>query len=160
MVDELQDYQQTTYLTIFSAGKRNIGNLITMPVGYFDFSNGGNVWSAYLFKDNTCKDDRYGSGREGNKSTICCDEGLEGSITAVCTASGKWKLEEDTCIVTTIKELLVFSEVSTFIYTPSTIESQINITCYSYLQRQKIDSWAFYMSVQGNLLSTFCAFSS
>lgn len=64
----------------------------------------------------TCNDSRYGSGREGDNSTVSCDEGLEGSITAVCEASGKWELEEDNCIVTTIKELLIFSEVSTFCY--------------------------------------------
>lgn len=79
--------------------------------GYFVSLDGGNVSSGSSLKDITCKDDRYGIGQQGHTSTIGCEEGLEGSSTAVCQPSGEWKFVEDTCIVTAIKELLIFSEV-------------------------------------------------
>ncbi|XP_040919850.1 uncharacterized threonine-rich GPI-anchored glycoprotein PJ4664.02-like isoform X5 [Toxotes jaculatrix] len=64
-----------------------------------------------IFKDTiTCTDDQYGSGRTGDRSSIGCDKGQEGSKTAVCLETGEWKLEKDTCIVTQIKELLIDSQ--------------------------------------------------
>lgn len=61
-------------------------------------------------EDATCEDSQFGSGRVGDKSIIECDQGQEGNRTAECQSTGKWKLVEDTCIVTKIKELLVESE--------------------------------------------------
>uniref|UniRef100_A0A8D3CYF9 G-protein coupled receptor 116 n=1 Tax=Scophthalmus maximus TaxID=52904 RepID=A0A8D3CYF9_SCOMX len=58
-----------------------------------------------------CDDAQYGTGRVGDRSSIGCDEGQEGSKTAVCQETGEWKLEVDTCIVTQIKELLIDSQV-------------------------------------------------
>ncbi|XP_053192746.1 adhesion G protein-coupled receptor F5-like [Scomber japonicus] len=55
-----------------------------------------------------CDDAQYGKGREGDKSTIQCEEGQEGSKTAVCRG-GVWTLEADNCIVSKIKEILIES---------------------------------------------------
>lgn len=62
-------------------------------------------------EDITCKNDQYGSGGVGDISTIGCNEGQEGSVTAVCLETGEWKLLEDTCILVAIQELLIVSEV-------------------------------------------------
>ncbi|XP_027895953.1 adhesion G protein-coupled receptor F5-like [Xiphophorus couchianus] len=56
-----------------------------------------------------CDNDVYGSGRTGDKATAMCPVGLEGHKSAVCQASGEWKLVEDSCIVTKINELLINS---------------------------------------------------
>ncbi|KAM9703396.1 uncharacterized protein ACNS7B_002127 [Menidia menidia] len=58
----------------------------------------------------TCKDDTYGNGREGDRARIMCDEGQQGSKTAECQKTGKWKLVEDTCVVTKISELQIESQ--------------------------------------------------
>ncbi|KAM7367587.1 hypothetical protein PAMP_013873 [Pampus punctatissimus] len=60
-------------------------------------------------EDVKCDDAQYGKGREGDRSSIGCDKGQEGSKTAVCK-DGKWTLEVDSCIVTQIKELLIDSQ--------------------------------------------------
>uniref|UniRef100_A0A3B4YAI3 Uncharacterized protein n=1 Tax=Seriola lalandi dorsalis TaxID=1841481 RepID=A0A3B4YAI3_SERLL len=57
-----------------------------------------------------CNDTQYGVGREGDRSSIECAQGQEGSKTAICQETGEWKLQEDTCIVTKIKELLIDSQ--------------------------------------------------
>ncbi|XP_055005245.1 mucin-2-like [Boleophthalmus pectinirostris] len=57
-----------------------------------------------------CVDNIYGTGRVGDISVIGCDTGQEGSRTAVCETSGRWRLMDDTCIVEEIKELLTESE--------------------------------------------------
>ncbi|XP_078030247.1 uncharacterized protein LOC117252677 isoform X8 [Epinephelus lanceolatus] len=57
-----------------------------------------------------CKDPPYGTGRVNDISTIGCDNGQEGSRTAVCQETGEWNILEDTCIITQIKELLIDSE--------------------------------------------------
>lgn len=59
----------------------------------------------------TCNDTVYGTGRAHDISSIGCDKGQEGRKSAVCQETGKWKLWEDTCIITNIKELLIFSKV-------------------------------------------------
>ncbi|XP_067427689.1 adhesion G protein-coupled receptor F5-like isoform X10 [Thunnus thynnus] len=59
--------------------------------------------------DVKCDDAQYGKGRDGDRSSIRCDEGQEGSKTAVCK-EGAWTLEEDSCILTDIKELLIDSQ--------------------------------------------------
>ncbi|XP_028461681.1 adhesion G protein-coupled receptor F4-like [Perca flavescens] len=56
----------------------------------------------------TCVDTHYGSGRVGDISRIGCDVGQDGSRTAVCQQTG-WTLLQDTCIVTAINNLLIFS---------------------------------------------------
>lgn len=57
-----------------------------------------------------CDDAQYGKGREGDKSTIGCKEGQEGSKTAVCKG-GVWILEANNCIISTINEIFIESEV-------------------------------------------------
>lgn len=110
-------YKGFTSLIIFKGGESNIRN----DVCFLDILS---LWMVVVFhltlpclKGISCQDDRYGFGREKDTSTIECEEGLEGSSTAVCQA-GKWQSVEDTCIVTTIKELLIFSEVSTLCVVP------------------------------------------
>ncbi|XP_044025382.1 adhesion G protein-coupled receptor F5-like isoform X20 [Siniperca chuatsi] len=64
-----------------------------------------------IFKDGVkCDNAPYGTGRAGDISSIGCDNGQEGSRTAVCQETGEWKLMEDTCIITQIKELLIDSQ--------------------------------------------------
>ncbi|XP_023270945.1 uncharacterized protein LOC111661558 [Seriola lalandi dorsalis] len=64
-----------------------------------------------IFQDAVrCNDTQYGVGREGDRSSIECAQGQEGSKTAICQETGEWKLQEDTCIVTKIKELLIDSQ--------------------------------------------------
>uniref|UniRef100_A0A665V0H9 Uncharacterized protein n=1 Tax=Echeneis naucrates TaxID=173247 RepID=A0A665V0H9_ECHNA len=64
-----------------------------------------------VFRDEIrCSDNVYGEGREGSQSTVDCPQGQEGSRTAVCQESGVWKLQQDSCIVTEIKELLIDSQ--------------------------------------------------
>ncbi|XP_030260214.1 adhesion G protein-coupled receptor F5-like [Sparus aurata] len=82
-VDEPKDYELTTSMTIFR-------------------------------DDFICYDAKYGTGRAGDISRIGCDEGQEGSKIATCQQTreeiGEWKLQEDTCIITEIKELLIDSQ--------------------------------------------------
>ncbi|XP_033181762.1 adhesion G-protein coupled receptor F1-like [Anabas testudineus] len=69
----------------------------------------------------TCNDTQYGTGRAGDISVSWCDEGQEGSKTAVCQSTGQWKLMSDTCIMIIIKDFLIYSkglvgeEVSSFV---------------------------------------------
>ncbi|XP_014829530.1 PREDICTED: adhesion G-protein coupled receptor F1-like [Poecilia mexicana] len=56
-----------------------------------------------------CKDAEYGEGRENDIKEGNCEEGQTGTKTAVCLASGTWKLVKDTCIITIIKDLLTES---------------------------------------------------
>ncbi|KAM6915094.1 adhesion G protein-coupled receptor F5-like [Xenentodon cancila] len=63
-----------------------------------------------FIEDLTCKDDVYGTGRLGDRSSIMCEKGQEGRKTAVCQESQKWELKEDTCIITKINELLIDSQ--------------------------------------------------
>ncbi|KAF0023108.1 hypothetical protein F2P81_023738, partial [Scophthalmus maximus] len=84
-----------------------------------------------IFRDKSkCDDAQYGTGRVGDRSSIGCDEGQEGSKTAICQETGEWKLEVDTCIVTQIKELLIDSqdldveEVTQFVLNLSTVVHQ------------------------------------
>lgn len=58
-----------------------------------------------------CENAQYGTGRVGDISNIECVEGQEGNKTAVCESTGEWKLIEDSCIITEIKELLIDSVV-------------------------------------------------
>ncbi|XP_051264162.1 uncharacterized protein LOC127367939 isoform X8 [Dicentrarchus labrax] len=63
-----------------------------------------------IFRDPIeCDDNQYGAGRQGDTSTIGCGKGQEGSKTAVCEER-KWKLTEDTCILTQIKDLVIVSQ--------------------------------------------------
>ncbi|XP_035534980.1 adhesion G protein-coupled receptor F5-like [Morone saxatilis] len=63
-----------------------------------------------IFRDNIdCRDSQYGVGQQDDTSTIGCGKGQEGSKTAVCQEK-KWKLIEDTCILSQIKELLIVSQ--------------------------------------------------
>lgn len=63
------------------------------------------------YLDANCKDSLFGTGRVGDLSTVGCKEGEEGSKTAVCLDTGKWELQEDACVLVTIKELFIDSEV-------------------------------------------------
>uniref|UniRef100_A0A3B5M164 Uncharacterized protein n=1 Tax=Xiphophorus couchianus TaxID=32473 RepID=A0A3B5M164_9TELE len=72
-----------------------------------------------------CDNDVYGSGRTGDKATAMCPVGLEGHKSAVCQASGEWKLVEDSCIVTKINELLINSVVGKEIQVFSTNLSKV-----------------------------------
>ncbi|XP_049914802.1 adhesion G protein-coupled receptor F5-like isoform X22 [Epinephelus moara] len=75
------------------------------PEGYEKTTN------MIIFREEfTCKDPPYGTGRVDDKSIIGCDNGQEGSRTAVCQETGEWNILEDTCIITQIKELLIDSE--------------------------------------------------
>ncbi|XP_049446584.1 uncharacterized protein LOC125897346 isoform X24 [Epinephelus fuscoguttatus] len=75
------------------------------PEGYEKMTN------MIIFREEfTCKDPPYGTGRVDDISTIGCDNGQEGSRTAVCQETGEWNILEDTCIITQIKELLIDSE--------------------------------------------------
>ncbi|KAM8726509.1 adhesion G-protein coupled receptor F1-like [Acanthopagrus schlegelii] len=82
-VDEAKDYELTTAMIIFRDGF-------------------------------ICNNAEYGTGRAGDISSIGCDKGQEGSKTATCQQTreeiGVWKLLEDTCIITEIKELLIDSQ--------------------------------------------------
>ncbi|XP_026173793.1 adhesion G protein-coupled receptor F5-like [Mastacembelus armatus] len=57
-----------------------------------------------------CNDTQYGVGRADDMSVIGCDKGQEGNKTAICQETGEWRLVRDTCIITTIKELLTESQ--------------------------------------------------
>ncbi|MED6261193.1 hypothetical protein ATANTOWER_002129 [Ataeniobius toweri] len=64
-----------------------------------------------IFLDSiTCNSPEYGDGRTNDRAVGKCEEGQTGAKIAVCLVSGNWKLVEDTCIVTVIKELLIGSE--------------------------------------------------
>lgn len=77
-VNQLEGYDQTTTLTIFS-------------------------------EPAACNDTQYGTGRDGDTASARCDEGQSGEKTARCQ-NRQWILEQDTCIVTQIKLLLIGSE--------------------------------------------------
>ncbi|XP_017291680.2 adhesion G protein-coupled receptor F5 [Kryptolebias marmoratus] len=54
-----------------------------------------------------CNDDVYGEGRANDRASVTCDKGQQGYKTAVCLEkTGKWKKDEDTCILLEINELL------------------------------------------------------
>lgn len=110
-MDQPAGYKGFTSLIIFKGGEKCHCDVYFLDILSPD---GGNVSSDSSCKGISCQDERYGTGREEDRSTIGCEEGLEGSSTAVCQA-GKWQSVEDTCIVTAIKELLIFSEVSTLV---------------------------------------------
>lgn len=57
----------------------------------------------------SCEDDVYGRGRQGDRASVRCGRDQLGTRTAVCE-DGEWRLAEDTCILTTINELLIDSE--------------------------------------------------
>ena len=54
----------------------------------------------------------YGSGREGDVSMPGCDIGQDGERSAICRASGIWQPQNNTCILSEIKELLDQSQVA------------------------------------------------
>lgn len=59
--------------------------------------------------DFVCNDDVYGQGRLGDQASARCAPDQQGTRTAVCREGG-WEVEEDTCILTQINELLIVSE--------------------------------------------------
>lgn len=122
-MDQPAGYKGFTSLIIFKGGEKCHYDVCFLDILSLD---GGNISFDSSRKGISCQDDRYGSGREEDRSTIGCEEGLEGSSTAVCQA-GKWQFVEDTCIVTAIKELLIFSEVSTLVCESSYFINSINI---------------------------------
>ncbi|KAM6992377.1 uncharacterized protein LKV04_008431 [Tautogolabrus adspersus] len=64
-----------------------------------------------IFRDDVkCDDAQYGAGRGGDISSIGCGQGQEGRRSAVCQETGEWRLNEDSCIITPIKELLMYSQ--------------------------------------------------
>lgn len=102
----------TTTVVIFSNGEnKDLSVLYIVKVFYFS------VFSIYfnnrLFNSKAvrCNDTQYGTGQTGNRSVIGCDKGQEGSKTAICQSTGKWEPENNTCIITKIKELLIYSQV-------------------------------------------------
>lgn len=109
-VDEPQGYQMTTAMTIFRESKSNIWNISILFFLPFYCLSGDINW---LFNSEgiVCENEQYGSGRVEDVSRIGCDEGQEGNKTALCQATGEWKLIEDTCIIIEIKELLIDSVV-------------------------------------------------
>ncbi|XP_029966722.1 adhesion G protein-coupled receptor F5-like [Salarias fasciatus] len=56
-----------------------------------------------------CNDGVYGQGRLGDRASARCAPNQKGTRTAVCRETG-WEVEEDTCILTQINELLINSE--------------------------------------------------
>uniref|UniRef100_A0A3Q3RSD3 Adhesion G protein-coupled receptor F5 n=1 Tax=Mastacembelus armatus TaxID=205130 RepID=A0A3Q3RSD3_9TELE len=82
-VNQPHGYEMTMTLTIFNSGKTAQCN-----------NNGTG----------------YGIGRANDTSVIGCDKGQEGNKTATCQETGEWRLVRDTCIITTIKELLIESQ--------------------------------------------------
>lgn len=85
----------------------------------------------FLFLVATCNNAQYGSGRPGDTSVVGCDQGQEGSKTAVCQSTGQWKRMSDTCILIIIKNLLIYSQVGKKTYqTTSCIKINTNhISC-------------------------------
>nr|XP_029135202.1 adhesion G protein-coupled receptor F5-like [Labrus bergylta] len=61
-------------------------------------------------EDVKCDNAQYGTGRGGDISTIECGPGQEGRKSAVCQETGEWQLNEDSCIIPPIKELLIVSQ--------------------------------------------------
>ncbi|XP_060908739.1 adhesion G protein-coupled receptor F5-like [Labrus mixtus] len=61
-------------------------------------------------EDVKCDNAQYGTGRGGDISTIECGPGQEGRRSAVCQETGEWQLNEDSCIIPPIKELLIVSQ--------------------------------------------------
>ncbi|KAF6714715.1 Adhesion G protein-coupled receptor F5 [Oryzias melastigma] len=57
----------------------------------------------------TCDNEQYGKGQEGDEAEVMCPEGQEGYKKAKCQGD-MWKVLEDTCILTQIKELFIESE--------------------------------------------------
>ncbi|CAN9507614.1 unnamed protein product [Ophioblennius macclurei] len=55
-----------------------------------------------------CNDAVYGQGRLGDRASARCAPDQQGTRTAVCQERG-WEVEEDTCILTQINELLIVS---------------------------------------------------
>uniref|UniRef100_H3C1P7 Adhesion G protein-coupled receptor F7 n=1 Tax=Tetraodon nigroviridis TaxID=99883 RepID=H3C1P7_TETNG len=117
---------------------------------------GDPVASYQIFRYIICKDDRFGTGRTGDQSTIWCDEGLEGSITAVCEGSGNWKTGEDTCIVTAIKELLIFSEQLTEVGVPE-FAGALNAVVQS--NKSEISNSSLTISVVVNIVNKISVLS-
>ncbi|XP_056150188.1 adhesion G-protein coupled receptor F1-like [Lampris incognitus] len=64
-----------------------------------------------IFRESvTCQSDLYGSGRVNDISNPGCAAGEMGNKTAICQENGAWRLLEDTCIVTEIRDLLTESQ--------------------------------------------------
>uniref|UniRef100_A0A3B5B4Z1 Adhesion G protein-coupled receptor F7 n=1 Tax=Stegastes partitus TaxID=144197 RepID=A0A3B5B4Z1_9TELE len=77
------------------------------------------------FKTAACNDTQYGTGREGDRASIRCDEDQEGAKTARCQ-NGQWRLEQDTCIIIEIKRLLIGSQVGDSTMYPTALCMQLN----------------------------------
>ncbi|KAF7646369.1 hypothetical protein LDENG_00188720 [Lucifuga dentata] len=112
---------------IYNVGDCSGPREITLTCKVDDFPQYQKNTTIFLFAESfTCKDTIYGNGREGDKSSIRCSSGQEGSITARCE-NGMWKVFSDTCLVTTIKELqiqsmdLVVEDVFPFVQNLSTV---------------------------------------
>ncbi|KAI3364052.1 hypothetical protein L3Q82_010882 [Scortum barcoo] len=91
------------------SGQQQIKNQFTCrvvkPLGY------EMTTTVIIFNENiVCDDAQYGTGRADDLSRIRCNKGQEGSKTAICQKTGKWRVIEDTCIITHIKELLIASQ--------------------------------------------------
>ncbi|XP_036405566.1 adhesion G protein-coupled receptor F5-like isoform X50 [Megalops cyprinoides] len=58
-----------------------------------------------------CSNAVYGSGPVGATAEAACPPNQDGALIAECTANGEWKLLEDTCVFSVIKDLQTESEV-------------------------------------------------
>ncbi|XP_036066558.1 mucin-4 [Oryzias melastigma] len=84
-------HEKTLYLTLYKLNLRFFWKILifTGPV--------------------TCDNEQYGKGQEGDEAEVMCPEGQEGYKKAKCQGD-MWKVIEDKCILTKIKELFIESE--------------------------------------------------
>uniref|UniRef100_UPI003AAD8E89 adhesion G-protein coupled receptor F1 n=1 Tax=Centroberyx gerrardi TaxID=166262 RepID=UPI003AAD8E89 len=96
-----------------------------------------------IFRESiTCNDPQYGNGRENDISKIGCGAGQVGSKSAVCEANGEWRLLEDTCIVTEIKDFLTESQTLVVEAVPEFVESLNDVVQNEELQTEITNSTA------------------
>ncbi|XP_072558890.1 adhesion G protein-coupled receptor F5-like [Paramormyrops kingsleyae] len=65
-----------------------------------------------------CNDPTYGTGMNGNISTVLCPANFTGNRTAVCARWPKtnWNIQEDNCVFSPVNTLALFSQVAHFEY--------------------------------------------
>nr|XP_023653356.1 adhesion G-protein coupled receptor F1-like [Paramormyrops kingsleyae] len=71
-----------------------------------------------------CNDPTYGTGMNGNISTVLCPANFTGNRTAVCARLRKpnWNIQEDNCVFSAVKTLALFSQI----LSPASVSSFVN----------------------------------
>ncbi|XP_055362341.1 adhesion G protein-coupled receptor F5-like isoform X2 [Betta splendens] len=87
--------------------------------------------------DVKCNNSQFGVGQEGDTAvTYACDQGQEGSMSAVCESTGMWKVMSDNCIITIIKNLNIESQNVGTEQVPAFVKS-----LYEAVQQNQMEIW-------------------